>query len=66
MKVIKETDGTHYNPITKKDEIIYCPVAGGVICPYCQDGVCYIEDPTEECSDFMSYYSTWKDWEEDY
>lgn len=65
MKVIKETDGTHYNPITKKDEIIYCPT-NEFTCPYYQDGVCYIKDPTEECDDFISYYPTWKDWERDY
>ena len=54
--VIKETDGTH------KGETVFCPV-NGWDCPYCEKGICYINDPIEECDDFNSFYESWEDWE---
>lgn len=51
---IKESNGK-YNGIK-----IYCPCED-CECPYFEDGICYIEDPVEECGDFG--YDSWEDWE---
>lgn len=58
-KVIKESNGKH------KGESIYCPVNAIGDCPYCgKDGICYIADPMEECSDFQDMFGSWEEWEE--
>lgn len=55
--VRKESNGLH------KGEPIYCPV-NGFDCPYCGvDGICYINDPMEECDDFASVFDSWEEWE---
>lgn len=56
-KVIKESNGKH------KGEIIYCPV-NGWDCSYCENGICYINDPMEECDDFAACFDSWEEWEE--
>lgn len=57
MKKIKETDGYH------NGELILCPADWGNNCPYCDDGVCFIRDPMEECDDFASIFDNWEEWE---
>lgn len=53
-----ESNGFH------NGEPIYCPV-NGFDCPYCgTDGICYINDPMEECDDFASVFDSWEEWEE--
>ena len=61
---ISESDGKHYNPLTDKEETVYCPV-NGLDCPYYHDSICYISDPVEECDDFNSFFETWEEWEEE-
>ena len=53
---VKESDGTH------NGEPIYCTV-NGWNCPYYDKGICYIENPIEECDDFRTFFETWEDWE---
>ncbi len=54
---IKESNGMH------KGEPIYCPV-NGFDCPYCSvNGICYINDPMEDCDDFASVFDSWEEWE---
>lgn len=56
--MIKESNGKH------KGETIYCPV-NGWDCPYCdENNICYINDPMEECEDFMACFESWEEWEE--
>lgn len=58
-KVIKESNGER-NGIP-----IYCPANAYGDCPYCgKDGICYISDPMEECSDFIDIYGSWEEWDE--
>lgn len=54
--VIKETDGTH------KGETVFCPV-NALDCPYCENGICHINDPIEECDDFGGCFESWEEWE---
>lgn len=54
-----QTDGLH------NGQPIYCPVNAYGDCPYCDEkGVCRINDPIEECSDFGAFFESWEDWEE--
>lgn len=60
--VIKESNGKH------NGETIYCPVneCGGLDpCPYCdRNNVYYIEDPMQDCDDFIYFFGSWEAWEE--
>ena len=59
MKTIKESNGKR-NGVS-----IYCPANAYGDCPYCgKDGICYISDPMEECSDFIDVYGSWEEWDE--
>lgn len=54
-----ETDGMH------NGSPIYCPVNAYGDCPYCDEkGICHIQDPIEDCSDFGAFFESWEDWEE--
>lgn len=33
-------------------------------CPYAKNGICHIDDPVEECSDFQWFFPSWEAWEE--
>lgn len=44
-------------------ETVYCPV-NGWDCPYYKKGVCMIDNPVENCTDFSDNFPTWKDWED--
>lgn len=57
MSRIKESNGTH------KGETIFCPV-NGWDCPYFENGVCYVNDPMEDCDDFAICFESWEEWEE--
>ena len=44
-------------------EPTYCPVNAYGDCPYCDHrGICNIDDPMEDCSDWAEYYDSWDDW----
>lgn len=47
---------------TYNSETTYCPV-NGWDCPYYKNGVCYIDDPIEDCDDFGSFFESWEYWE---
>lgn len=53
----KESEGKRNN------KEICCPV-DDFTCPYYIEGICYIENPIEDCGDFGSCYSSWEEWEE--
>ena len=53
-----ETDGM------RNGQPIYCPTNAYDDCPYCDKrGICHINDPIEECDDFMSFFESWEDWD---
>ena len=52
-----ETNGMH------NGKPIYCPV-NGWDCPYYGDGICHINDPVEDCTDFTFFFESWEEWEE--
>ena len=49
---------------TYNDDYTYCPVNAYGDCPYCdQIGVCHIDDPSEDCEDWVVFWGeSWKDW----
>ena len=56
-----ETDGT------RNERNVFCPIRAMPPCPYCDEyGLCHINDPVEECSDFSACYESWKEYEDDY
>lgn len=57
MERIKESNGMH------NGEKIHCPV-NGWDCPYYDNGICFIQDPIEDCYDFALAFGSWEEWEE--
>ena len=60
--MIKESDGKHFDHNTGKHENVYCPV-NGLDCPYYEKGICYINDPMDECDDWATFWDSWEEWE---
>jgi len=60
--MIRESDGKHFDRNTGKREWVYCP-CNGTDCPYYGGGVCYINDPMEECDDWGLFWESWEEWE---
>lgn len=49
---------------TYNGELTYCPV-NGLDCPYCDKNcVCHIDDPCEDCDDWLSMWTSWEEWEQ--
>lgn len=48
---------------TYNGQTTYCPV-NGWDCPYYQKGVCHVDDPVEDCDDWIFFFSSWEEWEE--
>lgn len=49
---------------TYNGELTYCPV-NGWDCPYCdKNGVCHVDDPCEDCDDWLSAWTSWEEWEQ--
>lgn len=50
----------------RNGEPVYCPVNcwNENDCPYAQEGLCCLEQPSEECEDFANFFSSWKEWED--
>ena len=59
----KQGTGTHYDHNTGKEEPTYCPV-NGWDCPYYRKGVCFIENPLEDCLDWQNMWDSWEEWED--
>lgn len=59
----KKGNGMHLNSLTGENEPIYCTVNDWT-CPYYKKGICFIENPVEDCEDFQSFFPTWEEWEE--
>lgn len=55
--MFKEGTGEH------NGQPVYCTV-NGWDCPYYHKGICYIENPVEDCEDFNTFFETWEDWED--
>lgn len=51
---------------TYNGEITYCTVNcwNEDDCPYAKDGICHIDDPVADCSEFNMFFSTWQEWED--
>ena len=58
----KESDGKHFDPRTGNPEPIFCP-ANGWDCPFYENGICYIRNPMEDCSDWGLFWDSWEEWE---
>lgn len=55
-----ETDGT------REGHKVFCPVFAYGDCPYCcENGLCHINDPVEECTDFGDFYASWEEYFDD-
>lgn len=52
----KESNGLH------NGKPIYCPV-NGWDCPYYEDGICYVEDPIDDCADFGDFWESWEEYD---
>lgn len=63
MIMIKESDGKHFDSNTGKREWVFCP-CNGTDCPYYAHGICYINDPMEDCDDWGMFWESWEEWED--
>lgn len=48
---------------TINGQITYCPV-NGWDCPYYKNGICYVDNPFEDCDDWASFFPKLEEWEE--
>lgn len=51
---------------TYNGEPTYCPVNcwNENDCPYARNGICHIDDPMEDCSDWGTFWDSWEEWED--